>query len=175
MIATVKKWLSTFVTALLLLVLFGLIFVRLDLIELTTTFWLELGIVATLTCIVRFFWYNEGEDRAMHDQDIITLKTNYSKLVEDTIQSQEDLDTFVEKIYSGVHEFEYTPNNDGYDKLLIKEPSRYNPDDYIDVKATRNFFDSKGAVWVMNGNVFTIEKNELSEYQSKYGVEICKW
>ena len=85
-----------------------------------------------------------------------------------------DLDTFVEKIYNGVHEFEYTPNNDGYDKLLIKEPSRYNPDDYIDVKATKNFFDSKGAVWVMNGSVFTIEKNELDEYQSKYGVVPCR-
>lgn len=83
-----------------------------------------------------------------------------------------DLDTFVDKIYNGVHKFKYTPNNDGYEELLIKEPSRYNPDDYIDVKAIKNFYDTKRDVWVMQNNIINIEKEELEEYKSKYGVVV---
>lgn len=98
MITTVKKWLSTVVTILLLFVLFGLIFVRLEIVELTETFFLELAIVIALTTIVRFFWYNEGEERAMGDDDIQLIKRNYKDLVDTTITSQDDLDDFVEEL-----------------------------------------------------------------------------
>jgi hypothetical protein len=98
MIAIIKKWLSTVITVLLLFVLFGLIFVKLELVELTDRFFLELAIVMTLTTTVRLFWYNEGEDRAINDESIKELKSNYSALVTSTITSQEDLDKFVDDL-----------------------------------------------------------------------------
>jgi membrane-bound ClpP family serine protease len=78
--------------------LFGIIFIRLELVQLSSGFFLELGIVAALVTIVRVFWYNDGEDRAMREQGIKTLKTNYATLVESTITSQDDLDAFVKEM-----------------------------------------------------------------------------
>lgn len=81
-----------------------------------------------------------------------------------------DLDNFVEKIYNGVHEFNYTPPKDNYNELLIKEPTRYDLNDYIEVKATRNFYDTERECWVMDNNTFVIEKTDLDLYKSKFGV-----
>ena len=83
-----------------------------------------------------------------------------------------DLDNFIDKIYKGVHKFSYTPPKDRYDELLIKEPSKYDLNDYVDVKATRNFYDTERDVWVMDNRVFTIEKKDLPLYQSKWGVVV---
>lgn len=95
---SIKKWLSTVVTGLLMLVLFGIIFVRLDIVQLTEAFFLELAIVATLVTIVRIFWYNDGEDRAIREDEIKLLKNDYAKLVDKTIKSQDDLDIFVDEL-----------------------------------------------------------------------------
>lgn len=85
-----------------------------------------------------------------------------------------DLDNFVDKIYKGVHKAKYTPKKDGYEELIIKEPSKYSTDDYIEVKATRNFYDTERDTWVMNEQPFTIEKTELDLYKSKFGVVECE-
>lgn len=85
-----------------------------------------------------------------------------------------NLDEFVDKIYKGVHKAKYTPKNDGYEDLIIKEPSTYSLDDYIEVKATHNFYDTERDTWVMNEKPFTIEKIELELYKSKFGVVECK-
>lgn len=98
MITTVKKWLSTIITILLLFVLFGLIFVKLEIVELTKTFFLELTIVIALTTIIRFFWYNEGEERAMGENQLIAMKQSYKDLVDVTITSQENLDIFIDDL-----------------------------------------------------------------------------
>lgn len=81
-----------------------------------------------------------------------------------------DLDNFVDKIYKGVHKAKYTPKKDGYEKYILKEPSRYDPNDNIEVKATHNFYDTERDMWVMSEQPFTIEKNELELYKSKFGV-----
>ena len=94
----IKKWLSTIVTGLLLLVLFGVIFVRLDLVELSEAFFLELGIVASLVTIIRVCWYGDGENKALNEQSIIDMKVNYAKLVETSIDSQENLDKFIDEL-----------------------------------------------------------------------------
>lgn len=98
MMNTIKKWLSTVVTGLLLIVLFGIIFIQLELVELSSGFFLELGITASLITIIRIFWYNDGEDRAIRAADIKLLKTDYSTLVKTTIKSYEDLETFIKEL-----------------------------------------------------------------------------
>ena len=81
-----------------------------------------------------------------------------------------NLDNFVDKIYKGVHRAKYTPKKDGYEELIIKEPSKYSLDDYIEVKATHNFYDTERDTWVMNETPFVIEKSELELYKTKFGV-----
>lgn len=85
-----------------------------------------------------------------------------------------NLDEFIDKIYKGIHKAEYTPKVDGYEELIIKEPSNYDLNDFIDVKATRNFYDTERDTWVMDNNPFTIEKKDLKLYQDKWGVEVCE-
>lgn len=84
-----------------------------------------------------------------------------------------DLDNFVKKIYNGVHKFEYKPKNDGYEDLIIKEPSKYDLNDYMQVKSTKNFFDTLREVWVMQDTLITIDKNDKSYYLGVGCVE-CK-
>lgn len=95
---TIKRWLSGMVTGLLVIVLFGIIFVKLELVTLTDSFFLELGIVAVLTTIIRIMWYNEGEDKALQESDIKEMKVDYSTLVDAKITSQKSLDLFVDDL-----------------------------------------------------------------------------
>ena len=85
-----------------------------------------------------------------------------------------DIDNFVDKIYKGVHKAKYTPKPDGYEELIIKEPTTYDLNDFIDVKATHNFYDTERECWVMDNCVFTIDKADLDLYKSKFGVVECK-
>ena len=75
-----------------------------------------------------------------------------------------DLDNFVDKIYSGVHKFEYKAKPDGYEKEIIKEPSQYDLSDFMQVESTRNFFDTIREVWVMGNTTITIEKTDKEYY-----------
>ena len=78
-----------------------------------------------------------------------------------------DLDNFVDKIYNGIHEVKYTPKEDGYKDLIIKEPSKYDLDDFIEVVSTRNFFDTVRELWVMSGTKITIEKCDIDYYKGQ--------
>ena len=84
-----------------------------------------------------------------------------------------DIDNFVDKIYKGVHKAKYTPKEDGYNDLIIKEPSQYNLDDFMLVKSTRNFWDSKRELWVMADTNIMIEKID-KEYYLGVGCIECK-
>ena len=83
-----------------------------------------------------------------------------------------NLDEFVDKIYNGVHDVKYTAIPDGYGDLIIKEPSKYDLNDFVEVKATRNFYDTERECWVMSDNPFVIEKTELPLYKEKWNVEV---
>ena len=82
-----------------------------------------------------------------------------------------DVDNFVDKIYNGVHEFKYTPKPDGYEKEIIKEPSTYDINDYIDVKSTRNFYDTIRDIWVMDNTLINIDKEDKPYYLGQGCVE----
>ena len=85
-----------------------------------------------------------------------------------------NIDEFIDKIYNGVHKAKYTPKKDGYEELIIKEPTNYSLEDFIEVKPTRNFYDTLRDVWVMDlNNNITIEKKDINYYLGMGCVE-CK-
>ena len=84
-----------------------------------------------------------------------------------------DLDTFVKKIYIGIHDFKYKPKPDGYEQLIIKEPSHYSLDEFIKVKASRNFYDTLRELWVMEGTPIMIEKKDI-DYYLGVGCVLCR-
>lgn len=91
----VKNWLAFAVTILLLVVLFGIIFISLDLATPGPTFFLELGIIICLTFTTRAFWYDYAEDKRLAEQDLIDEKDNYFTLLDDTVQDTNDLDDYL--------------------------------------------------------------------------------
>lgn len=91
----VKNWLAFAVTILLLVVLFGIIFISLDLATPGPAFFLELGIIVCLTFLMRAFWYDFAEDKRLAEQDLIDEKDNYFKLLDNTVQDTNDLDDYL--------------------------------------------------------------------------------
>lgn len=92
---TIKNWLAFGVTVLLLVVLFGIIFVSLDLAKPTASFFLELGVVTGLTFVMRFFWYDFAEDKRLNEDDLKTEKENYFKILDETVKDTNDLDKYL--------------------------------------------------------------------------------
>ena len=84
-----------------------------------------------------------------------------------------NLDEFVDKIYNGVHEIHYTPKPDGYENKILKEPSQYDLNEFMQVKSTRNFYDTIRELWVMENTPITIEKTD-KEYYLGQGCKECK-
>lgn len=56
----------------------------------------------------------------------------------------------VDKIYKGLGKFEYTPLKSNWDKYLKKE-SKYNPNEIVEVKANKDFFDVEEKIWRKKG------------------------
>ena len=75
-----------------------------------------------------------------------------------------NLDKFVDLIYTGVHNFTWNAPKDKYDELLIKEPNTYNPKDFIKVKAIQTFYDTFRDTWVMKDTTILIDKKDKKEY-----------
>ena len=91
----VKNWLAFGVTVLLLVVLFGIIFISLDLATPGPAFFLELGVIICLTFLMRVFWYDFAEDKRLNEQDIQDEKDNYFKLVDVVVDDTNDLDDYL--------------------------------------------------------------------------------
>ena len=79
-----------------------------------------------------------------------------------------ELDQFIDLIYNGVHKFKWEAAIDGYEKLIIKEPSTYSIDDFVELKATHNFYDTERDCWVMEGTVFQAERKDIDLYKGKF-------
>lgn len=92
---TIKNWLAFGITMLLLVVLFGVIFISLDLATPGASFFLELGIIVGLTVLMRIFWYDFAEDKRLSEQDLIDEKTNYFALLDEVVLDTNDLDDYL--------------------------------------------------------------------------------
>ena len=91
----IKSWLAFSVTFLLLVVLFGVIFVTLDLATPGPSFFLELGIIVVLTFLMRFLWYDFAEDRRLNEEDLLQERDNYFKMVDEVVKDTNDLDKYL--------------------------------------------------------------------------------
>lgn len=98
MLGKIKKAFASIFTILLIFVLFGVIFIALDLVDPTPAFGIQTLIISILVIFIRFFWYGEGESRAAREADIITIQKNYGELVSSKIKEQDSLEVFLEKL-----------------------------------------------------------------------------
>lgn len=92
---TLKNWFAFIITLLLCVVLFGVIFVSLDIAKPDATFFTELGIVTSLTVLMRFFWYDFAEDKRLNEDDLIQKRDAYFKMIDNNITDSNDLDKFL--------------------------------------------------------------------------------
>ena len=91
----IKAWLAAGITALLLVVLFGVIFISLDLVTPGPAFFLELGIVAVLTFLMRIFWYDYAEDKRLNEDDLKERRESYFEKLDKVVTNPNDLDDFL--------------------------------------------------------------------------------
>lgn len=92
---TIKNWLAFGVTALLLVVLFGTIFITLDLATPGPSFFLELAVVVGLSFVMRFFWYDFAEDKRLNEEDLVNEKDKYFSILDETVTDTNDLDKYL--------------------------------------------------------------------------------
>lgn len=92
---TIKQWLAFILTALVVVFLFGIIFIVTDLVKPTPSFFLELAAVLTLTILMKTWWYDFAEDKRLSEEDIEQEKEKYFKIVDETIKDSNDLDKFL--------------------------------------------------------------------------------
>lgn len=95
LMATIKNWFAFGVTLLLFVVLFGIIFISLDLATPGPSFFLELGVIVCLSFIMRMFWYDYAEEKRLSEQDIEDEKEKYFRIVDDVVDDSNDLDKYL--------------------------------------------------------------------------------
>lgn len=92
---TIKNWLAFGITVLLLIVLFGIIFVNLELATPGPSFFLELGAIIGLSFTMRLFWYDFAEDKRLSEEDIIAKREKYFEILDEVVTDSNDLDKFL--------------------------------------------------------------------------------
>lgn len=95
MMKTIRNWLAFGVTVILLVVLFGIIFISLDLVTPGPSFFLELSIIIGLNFTMRVFWYDFAEEKRLSEQDISDAREVYFRIIDDVIEDSNDLDKFL--------------------------------------------------------------------------------
>ena len=80
---------------LLLAVLFALVFTSLKVVAFDTSFFIELLCVTGISVICKMWFYPVGEDKALKQKDLDTLKSDYFKYVDAHIKSSKSLDDFL--------------------------------------------------------------------------------
>ena len=92
---TIKNWLAFGITVILLVVLFGIIFITLDLATPGPAFFLELAVIICLSLIMRVFWYDFAEDKRLNEDDLKLEKDNYFKILDETVKDTNDLEKYL--------------------------------------------------------------------------------
>lgn len=92
---TIKNWLAFILTGLVVATLFGLIFIKTELVQPTTDFFIELSIVLALTFMMKIWWYDYAEDKALAEDDLKQEKDKYFSIVDDVIEDANDLEDYL--------------------------------------------------------------------------------
>lgn len=94
-IKAIKEWLAWILTVAVILLLFGLIFVRTGIVTPSPSFFLELGIIAMITFLMKLWWYNYAEEKRLSEDDIKNEKDKYFKIVDAVIKDANDLEKYL--------------------------------------------------------------------------------
>lgn len=94
-IKAIKEWLAWILTVAVIFLLFGLIFVKSGIVTPSPSFFLELGIIAMITLLMKLWWYNYAEEKRLSEDDIKNEKDNYFKMVDSTVTDTNHLDKFL--------------------------------------------------------------------------------
>ena len=108
----IKQWLSAILTALVVGVLFAVIFIEGGFVTPSPAFFKELMVVCTLTLMMKIWWYDFAEDKRLNEDDIAKAKTDYFDFVDTTIQDTDDLDKYL-KILNQENKAHYIKNKIG--------------------------------------------------------------
>lgn len=84
-IKTIKQWLAFILTFLVAVTLFGIIFVKAGIVQLTADFFLEVIIVLLLSVLMKVWWYDYTEERRLNEDDLKTEKTDYFNIVDKVV------------------------------------------------------------------------------------------
>ena len=94
-IKAIKEWLAWILTVAVIFLLFGLIFVRTGIVTPSPSFFLELGIIAMITLLMKLWWYTYAEEKRLSDDDIKNEKDKYFRMVDSTVTDTNHLDKFL--------------------------------------------------------------------------------
>lgn len=91
----IKQWLSAILTALVVGVLFSVIFIEGGFITPSPAFFKELLIVCCLTLMMKIWWYDFAEDKRLNELDIAEEKQKYFDIVDTVIKDSDELDDYL--------------------------------------------------------------------------------
>ena len=94
-IKRIKEWLAFILTLLVVVFLFGIIFIELGITAPTPSFYVELSIVVILTVMMKIWWYDYTEEKRLNEQDILEEKEKYYRIIDSTILDTNDLDKYL--------------------------------------------------------------------------------
>lgn len=109
---TIKQWLSAILTALVVGVLFSVIFIDGGFITPSPAFFRELLIVCALTLMMKIWWYDFAEDKRLNEEDIKLAKDKYFTMVDENIKDSDELDDYL-KILNKENREHYVSNKIG--------------------------------------------------------------
>lgn len=118
----IKQWLSAILTALVVGVLFAVIFIEGGFVTPSPAFFKELLIVCALTLMMKIWWYDFAEDKRLNEDDIATAKDDYFTIVDDVVTDIDELDKYL-KLLNQENRDHYIKNKLGSrtaKKLAIK-------------------------------------------------------
>jgi amino acid permease len=94
-IKIIKQWLSAILTALVVGVLFAVIFIEGGFVQPSPDFFKELLIVCCLTLMMKIWWYDFAEDKRLNEQEVTDAKQNYLKNVDEVITDLDELEDYL--------------------------------------------------------------------------------
>jgi cytochrome c biogenesis protein CcdA len=94
-VKTIKQWLAFILTLLVVVTLFGIIFIKSEIIQPTPDFFLEVIIVLVLSLLMKLWWYDYTEERRLAEDDIKQEKATYFTMVDKVITDTNEFEKYL--------------------------------------------------------------------------------
>lgn len=94
-VKTIKQWLAFILTLLVVVTLFGIIFIKSEIIQPTPDFFLEVIIVLVLSLLMKLWWYDYTEERRLAEDDIKQEKATYFTMVDRVITDTNEFEKYL--------------------------------------------------------------------------------